>query len=253
MIEVHQHILTDILVPMREQACENSLPFFTSLFLGSISPDVTLCFAQFDADRFDTTAEGFNQIIAQAGLSHAVRKRQIEFYAGRCLARCAIGIHKLPRGATGAPVWPVGRTGAISHIAQSVALIEGVRNRRLGVDVQEILHGTELQAVSSLALNANERTWLEGEPLLRQTELITIAFSAKEAVFKALAAEIDGRPDFCVAEMLPLTGRLNTLRLKLVTPLADHLPIGTILKAYFGWFEDEVITWIDETRPTCLL
>lgn len=124
-----------------------------------------------------------------------VRRRQ--FALGRHCARLALAQAGsadavLLRGGNGAPLWPPGFAGSISHTViggQGYAAALAARSSEypgLGVDA-EVLGGVGEELVRRLFGEA-ERRWLAGlDGRLGETAR-TLLFSAKEAVFKALPA-----------------------------------------------------------------
>jgi 4'-phosphopantetheinyl transferase EntD len=92
------------------------------------------------------------------------------------LPRCA-----LPRGNGGAPIWPAGIVGSMSH--DSRVAVAAVARRRdvsaLGIDIEpaEILPSDLLELVAT----AQERTEIHNDPCRGR-----LLFAAKEAVYKAV-------------------------------------------------------------------
>ncbi|MBV9579117.1 MAG: 4'-phosphopantetheinyl transferase superfamily protein [Chloroflexi bacterium] len=119
----------------------------------------------------------------------AVAGRRALFALGRAAARDAlreIGIEAagIARGGGGQPLWPTGVVGAISHSAAVALAIVGSRAdyAGLGVDVEEPARGPIARA-ARLVCRPNEMAWADPEA---GTQRLTMLFSAKEAVFKAL-------------------------------------------------------------------
>jgi 4'-phosphopantetheinyl transferase EntD len=121
--------------------------------------------------------------------SQAVPLRRVLFALGRAAARDALrelGIQDVGvrRGSRGEPVWPSGVVGAISHSQDvAVALVgRAVDYAGLGIDVEEPARGPTARA-ARLVCRPAEMAWADPEA---GTERLTMLFSAKEAVFKAL-------------------------------------------------------------------
>ena len=124
--------------------------------------------------------------------------RRAQFAAGRALARAALaelGVEAgaLPRATGGAPDWPAGCVGSITHCGEgadswaAVAVARGNARRALGLDAER--ERPVSPAVRARILRPAELAALGGEA----TWLPTLFFSAKESAYKAL---------------YPLTGRL---------------------------------------------
>lgn len=121
--------------------------------------------------------------------SRAVTARRVLFALGRAAARDAlrqlgIGEVGIGRGAGGQPLWPSGVVGAISHSTDTAICVVGRRAdyAGLGVDVEELARGPSVRA-ARLVCRPNEMAWVDVES---GTSRLSLLFSAKEAVFKAL-------------------------------------------------------------------
>lgn len=126
-----------------------------------------------------------------AGLAGASPERCAEFGTGRALARSALlelgaPASPVPRGADREPVWPPGCVGSITHTlgyrAAVVAWAERVT--ALGIDVEPDV--PLASSVASVVLTPEERCRLAGVDR-------TLAFSAKESVFKAWSPRHPGQ------------------------------------------------------------
>jgi len=119
----------------------------------------------------------------------ATERRRAFFGLGRTAARDALlelGIlhAAIGRGPAGEPLWPPGIAGAISHTRDLAVAVVGRQTdyAGLGVDVEELVRGPSPRA-ARLVCRPTEMEWVNVEA---GTERLTMLFSAKEAVFKAL-------------------------------------------------------------------
>ena len=127
-----------------------------------------------------------------ASLGNAVDKRRREFTTGRACARAALaklGVSSVPilRGERGAPLWPAGIVGSITHCDgyRAAAVGRGTELAALGIDAEPdlpldedvlslVAHGSELDAVRELTrLRPDGPSWDR------------LVFCAKEALYKA--------------------------------------------------------------------
>src|SRR5580692_7617313 len=90
-----------------------------------------------------TDALAGGDIEIPAALTTAVASRRAEFVAGRLCAREALAAlgapsTRVPRGIDGAPEWPTGFVGSISHTAELAfaAVAPAAEARGLGLDVE---------------------------------------------------------------------------------------------------------------------
>ncbi len=123
----------------------------------------------------------------EALIARAVDKRQREFATARACARAALGQLGRPavaigRGPHGAPMWPPGIVGSITHCTGycAAAVAEATRVRSLGIDAEPArpLPADVLGAVASAA----EVAALRGRPGPLPWD--RLLFSAKESVYK---------------------------------------------------------------------
>jgi 4'-phosphopantetheinyl transferase EntD len=127
----------------------------------------------------------------EALLAKAVDKRRREFSTGRACARgalAALGVPRAPilRGERGAPQWPPGIVGSITHCAgyraAAVAWERDVATIGLDAEPDEALPAGVLDRVSL----PDERTRLRGLAAAAPgTCWDRLLFSAKESVYKA--------------------------------------------------------------------
>ncbi|WP_423739619.1 4'-phosphopantetheinyl transferase family protein [Cupriavidus basilensis] len=141
-----------------------------------------------------------------ASLHNAVAKRQREFLAGRDCAQKALrlagcpGVAVLPIGLDRLPVWPTGWVGSISHCATMACAIVAskTRYRALGIDVECIMSEELSTELGEFVATEAELAHFAG---LGRPLGVTLVFSAKEALFKALYPEVRRVLDFDAARV----------------------------------------------------
>lgn len=125
--------------------------------------------------------------LAYADATRAMgKKRLAEFVAGRraahrALRRAGGPACVLARKADGAPHWPEGWTGSITHDRHRALAVVSRAGVRIGVDLEDLTRLDRADAAKHLCLNAEEGA------LFDSPRAVLCAFSAKEAVFKAMA------------------------------------------------------------------
>ena len=128
--------------------------------------------------------------IEQEGLGpRAVPERRTLFALGRAAARDALAElgaepSAIPRSPDGAPQWPEGVVGAITHTRQMAVAVAGRRTDYvgLGVDLEELDRGIR-DDIARLVCRPAEMDWVTGGSGI---DRLLMVFSAKEAIFKAL-------------------------------------------------------------------
>jgi 4'-phosphopantetheinyl transferase EntD len=138
-------------------------------------------------------------------IAHAVERRRIEFSTGRWCAREALkhsGVEPQPIlvGPRGAPVWPKGTCGSITHagslcaaVAASTDEVEG-----LGIDVVE-LREAAAALVSTAPIFALDSEVAAARSVLAANDdalPLAVLFSAKETAIKAMTESLDRYVEF---------------------------------------------------------
>lgn len=125
----------------------------------------------------------------QTLIKHAIQKRQGEFAAGRLCAKEGLkklGIENFPilKDDKGAPIWPDGIKGSISHsqgcCAAIVARVE--KEESLGLDIEKL--GRLGDDLWEYLFGDEEIKWLKSQGSESQ-KMATILFAAKESFYKA--------------------------------------------------------------------
>lgn len=169
-----------------------------------------------DAERIGAEAaladgEGPLTLRLPADLADAVPRRRAEFLAGRLcamLALRAIGAPPEVGRAGRAPVWPAGATGSIAHAGGRAIAVAARRPARLGVDCETLLTPQAAAEIGPLILA--EAEWRLRPEAMEAARFLTLAFSAKEALYKALSDSLDEIPDFHAAQVTGMApGRIR--------------------------------------------
>lgn len=185
------------------------------------------------ADSFgdDTAAMLFPQ--EYAAISRATESRRREFAAGRSCARAALARLGLPAvavppGPHGAPLWPEGVVGSITHcpgyIAAAVALTRDVVS--LGVDAEPDEPLPNHGMLDLIALDTERAHLNELVARLPGISWDRLLFSAKESIYKTWFPLARRWLDFKSAEIVidPLAGTFSA-RLLVPGPLANGAPL----------------------------
>lgn len=139
----------------------------------------------------DDPATGSYHIALADHLLQAVPKRRSEYLAGRLCAAAALRRLGLPEtvGARNrVPTWPAEAVGSITHSGNcAIAVASRVRGA-LGVDYEVRMPEERARELQRMILQPQEAA-------LRSTDMtfetfVTLVFSAKEALYKALAARV---------------------------------------------------------------
>ncbi|EKL36588.1 4'-phosphopantetheinyl transferase superfamily protein [Vibrio cholerae HE-46] len=211
---------------------------------------LTIQVCQFDPQQFDEDQQRYLASPVYHSLHKAVVKRQAEFVAGRKLVQqalkqigqgydrpIAIGTHR-------EPIWPAGITGSIAHCdGWAVCTVLKEEHLSLGIDIEHRLAHQTASEVQAMIGTAQEWTLLAQQFDLASA--VTLLFSAKESLFKALFPQVQIYLDFSDALLIGLDGNQLTLRLSIdrkpLIPDADY-------KVHFVWQESRVISAIRQIK-----
>ena len=120
--------------------------------------------------------------IEEAATREFVPKRRRTFAFGRACARRALRASiAIPVGPGGAPLWPPGVVGSITHTDEVAAAVASTSVRAIGIDLESLACAATIAGLPAIVAMPSERSWPAA-----------LVFSAKESVYK------------CV---YPLTGR----------------------------------------------
>ena len=165
----------------------------------------------------------------------AADSRRADFLAGRLAAREAVRLltgsdARIGRAEDGSPRWPDGVAGSISHydgVACAVA-VDGSATGGIGVDIAPLLDGDRLRAVVRRCLTDAERAAGPSDAD------VSLAFAAKEAVFKAAHARVQRHIGFDGAEIAVLDAGAGRWTASLGHMLAVDLDT-TSLTGTYAW------------------
>lgn len=143
------------------------------------------------------------------GIASAATKRQSEYLAGRLCAASALAAlsgqpHYPARGADNAPCWPPGLLGSITHSHGWAAALVGRRDawRGLGLDAERLLPGARAERLAGEILTADELAHFHALPASERGAHLTLCFSLKESLFKALYPLVGRRFYFHAAALV---------------------------------------------------
>ena len=201
--------------------------------------------------RFDPAQVSFERDALRLGalppdnIRRAVAKRQAEYLAGRLCAREALrqlsGAPAVPghRREDRGPAWPAGWVGAIPN--RSSWADGGGGSARdylgLGLDVETLLEPAKALRLADQILTPTERESVQALDEAQQAFAITLAFSAKESLFKALHPQVGQMFFFQDAEILD-SHPGGTFDIRLLIELSPRWSAGTSLRRHFRLDEE---------------
>jgi 4'-phosphopantetheinyl transferase EntD len=172
-------------------------------------------------------------------------ERRREFALGRACAHLALarlGVEDAPvlRARGRAPRWPDGVIGSLTHtdafcavvVARSGALLA------LGLDAES---GHITPRAARRVLSDDERARLDALPASADVHYETLAFSAKESVYKALFPLSGQKLGFADAS-IAVDPAARRFHVALQGERRSALPPGALLEGRYAWEGDTVVT-----------
>lgn len=191
---------------------------------------------QFDANSFQQSDFQHLNVARPKQLGNAKRKRLAEFLAGRYAAQIAMRKLNLPNAeipisANRAPDWPSAVSASISHNEGIALCFMSIGNQKLGIDIEKPLTPEAAIAVASVILSTEENQ------LIQQLACdfnfgTTLAFSAKECVYKALAASLANPNDPHSYQIQSVNLKSQTLTVVDAQKNSDH---NAVVKQAISW------------------
>ncbi|NVZ64618.1 4'-phosphopantetheinyl transferase superfamily protein [Pseudomonas gingeri] len=191
-----------------------------------------------------------SRIEAPASIQRSVAKRQAEFLAGRLCARAALlqldGTDCVPPiGEDRAPIWPGHACGSITHSSgRAAAIVADKRHwRGLGMDLENMLSHERAERLAGEILTPGELQRMAAAPAQQIALLVTLTFSVKESLFKALYPLVHKRFYFEHAEVLEWDEQ-GHVRLRLLTDLSGEWCQGVELQAQFALQDGHLLSLV---------
>lgn len=214
--------------------------------------------------RIDATVDGAAGPLPPA-LRRAAPARQREFAAGRAAAAAALatlaGRTPLPlsdddmvvaMAVGGAPRWPAGVAGSITHTRAVAwcAVADAARIAAVGIDLEPVVAPARVAAVQHAVTHPGELTGHRWPPAFDACTRLTLAFSAREALFKCLAPLSGRHFDYLDVEVVEVdvaggsavSGASGSIVLRLATSLTPAWPAGACVGVRFTLLDRHVAT-----------
>jgi len=213
-------------------------------------PDLYFFGCRFNQDLFALEHARKLGVSVPESMLRAVSKRKAEFVAGRYCAQQCFAFYDLPLvdilvGKNREPLFPSSIQASITHsdgyalcVAGSPQVYDG-----LGVDIESVMP-------SERAVKLQEQIVTDDEVALSfQYEMphnffVTLAFSAKESLFKAIYKDVGRFFGFDAASVIGINSEKNEIVLTLTETLTEYHHVGRVYTCHFWDLGERVITLI---------
>lgn len=205
--------------------------------------ELVVCIVSYDKSLFPKS------LYPRKELPYSIQKahfsRQAEFVAGRSAAHNALSLigesHQIGINLDRSPNFPPHLSGSISHCENyAVAVVERKEKlaaHHIGVDIQRLLSSQEVKDTHAFIAREEEIDLLAQTGLSRN-EAVTLLFSAKESLYKAIYPQIQEILEFDVVRLVK-SGK-NSLRFESNQYLIAK-GISRTLESHYAWFQQCVI------------
>ncbi|OPA99389.1 4'-phosphopantetheinyl transferase [Pseudomonas fluorescens] len=213
-------------------------------------PGTVFLSTRFDPALLDASDFQRSAVLPPASIQRSVAKRQAEFLAGRLCARAALQqldhLDCVPAiGEDRAPVWPGHISGSITHSTGHAAAIVGHKAqwRGLGMDLENSLSLERAERLAGEILTADELQRMALVPREQIALVVTLTFSVKESLFKALYPIVQKRFYFEHAEVVEWS-ESGRVRLRLLTDLSAEWCYGKELEGQFAVEGEQLLSLV---------
>lgn len=213
---------------------------------------LVLWYNAFDFKWFDNSLFSDFGVECPVLLTRAGPKRKAEYFAGRLAARRALQFlgcktFALPIGEHRLPQWPAGYRGSISHtraLAVS-AVCQHDRYRAVGIDTETMFTADQCTKLTrAIVSEAEWNSVIREGGTLTQPQLVTLIFSAKEALYKALYPHTLLFQDFSAAKLTWICEKSAQFQIELACDWSGGYRTGTRFTGGFQFVNQSVITVI---------
>ncbi|AKP32286.1 4'-phosphopantetheinyl transferase family protein [Yersinia aleksiciae] len=214
----------------------------------------------FDVNEYRDELFAVYGIAFPSSLHKAVNKRRAEYLAGRFVARQVLNMleirdYPLTNGLDRAPLWPTGLIGSISHNSQRALCSAQVITPAVGpLTESRAAHGVGLDIEGLIPVERAKDLWpgILSEEEYRDSQegplpfnhLLTLAFSAKESLFKAIYPQLGRYFDFLEARLISYSLVSGRFELQLLRGLSDDFPAGRCFTGCFTVNDNDIQTFI---------
>ncbi|MFP1888333.1 4'-phosphopantetheinyl transferase [Lonsdalea quercina] len=187
-----------------------------------------------------------------AEIARSMPKRRAEYLAGRYLARRVLerlGVERytLKNGEDRSPQWPDFIVGSLSHNADSALCAAHMRQDTasyVGLDVETVMSEERANSLWPGIINDEEFDWMHEVFPGRFSTLLTLTFSAKESLYKALYPQVKHYFDFLDVKILELDRASHSFTLELLCDLSPDFLRGRRFSGTYQLRDNDVTTFI---------
>lgn len=232
--------------------------FATKEFHDWFDKDLCIYHCTFNKDSFSNRLFEQHNVVMPDRLQKSVLKRRSEYFAGRycainSLRRFSVETSFIDTGINREPLWPEGLIGSISHCSnRAVAVVERAsRFLGIGIDIEDKVNNKTMNNIQGQILNADEAEIISYNAE-QKAILFTMAFSLKEAFFKAAYSTVGRYFGFDAVSIVNIDYLKKNVLFELNETLDELLPKGMVVEGSYRILSDEqVVTCVTLDHSHC--
>jgi len=199
---------------------------------------------EYNDHLFETLA-----VIPPESIHSAKDKRKAEFLAGRYCAQQTLKHHgyknvNIPVGQDRCPQWPEGIAGSITHAGNRAICAISRVSFGIGIDYELPIADKTANEIKNLIVGESEKELFSnlGLPF---ADLLTLTFSIKESLFKALYPRVKKYFDFLDAELFDIDLSQQKISLRLQKDLNSEAKSGQTFNGKYHFHKGGILTLIE--------
>lgn len=174
---------------------------------------------------------------------HYGQKRKMEYLAGRYCAQKALeylGVNNfnISRQEDNSPLWPQGVVGSISHTKQLAVAAVSKKLKGIGIDAEALISTERFKNISKMIISSQEKILVKKDCNLYPT----LAFSAKESLYKAIYPLCKEYFGFLDASLVDI--QADRFKLLLHSENDQVAPFNGEYMGFYKIIDDTLISWI---------
>lgn len=212
-------------------------------------PHLRYCLVKYDITYYHDMLFTQYAIPAIAEIGQVAVKRRAEYLAARYAAQQLLRVwgccDNVGSASDGAPIWPTGFCGSLSHSSEyAIAVIAPSAGVKIpGVDI-EAFSPPGIKEIADVFTTSEERQYLLSIDEVDIESALLIAFSAKESLYKSLYPDIGVFLDFDAAFLCELDVEKKMFILILTRTLSPDYLAGRVISGHYDIVRRNVITVI---------
>ncbi|EBO5441168.1 4'-phosphopantetheinyl transferase superfamily protein [Salmonella enterica] len=211
-------------------------------------PSIGVCEIEFQTTNYRDTLFTEYSIQFPEKLFSAVSKRRSEYLCGRICAQTLLNLKniyaQITQSKEGAPIWPSGWIGSISHTENCAMAVMVSQNKShiLGIDIENF-NPEALSEIAGIIIQDSEKKLLV-ENEIDYNLALHIAFSAKESFYKALYPQVKKVFGFESAIITDINTHNKTFSIQLTHDLNHEFQTGFQRIGYYQLDKHKIVTII---------